>query len=133
MQIEFSFVTSVIVALMLMAVAKGYWHLITIERGSWGYYMVRGVVLTAFTAVVRSGYWDFAQHLFGESWPAVSAALGGQSISVIFNLPMMLASYYFLCSRWVLIPEGERHRWHWWNAWMHPRGLCLRLRANPFK
>lgn len=133
MQIELNVVTSGIVALMLLAVAKGYWHLITIERGSWGFYMVRGVVVTAFTVVLRSGYWDFAQFLFGGHWEAVKSALGGQSISAVFNLLMVLAAYYFLCSRWVLIPEDERHRWRWWNAWLHPNGLRLRMRSKPFK
>ncbi|HDZ81275.1 MAG TPA: hypothetical protein ENH56_08515 [Roseobacter sp.] len=126
-------VTAGVVVVMMLAVARGYWHLIAIERGSWGYYMVRGVLLVAFAAVMRSGYWDFAQFLFGEKWWAVRTALGGQRFSTVFNIPMIFAAYYFLCSRWVLIPEEERHRWHWWNAWMHPRGLCLRLRAKPFK
>ncbi|MEP4950063.1 MAG: hypothetical protein ABJU46_03705 [Paracoccaceae bacterium] len=133
MQIEWNVVTSGLVVLMLLAVAKGYWHLIAIERGSWGYYMVRGVVLMAFIAVLRSGYWDFAQFLFGENWDTVSAALGDQEISVVFNLSMMLAAYYFLCSRWVLIPDDERHRWRWWSAWLHPNGLRLRMRSKPFK
>lgn len=133
MQIEGNVVTSAIVILMMLTVAKGYWHLIAVERGSWGYYLVRAVMFGSFAAILRTGYWDLLPFLLGERWEAVRIMLGGPSISTVFNAPLILSAYYILCSRLVLIPEEDRHRWRWWNAWLHPTGLRLRLRSKPFR
>ena len=132
-KIDVNVASSLLAALFMIMVARAYWHLITVDRGSWAYYMVRGTVCVAITAVARSGYWDIFQFAAGDHWLALRTALGGQAFSTVFNLPMILAGYYFLKGRWVLIPEDERHLWHWWNAWLHPRGMCMRVRTGPPK
>lgn len=130
MQIEINVITSAIVMVMMLACVRGYWHLISVERGTWGFYMVRAVVLGSVTAILRTGYWDMLPFGLGEYWPYVRATMGGQTVSALFNAPLILAAYYVLCSRLMIIPENDRHNWRWWNAWMHPNGVCLRIRLR---
>lgn len=121
MQIEINFVTSMVVTLMMLACVRAYWHLFRVERGTWGFYMVRAMVLGSTTAILRTNYW------------AVTPFFVDDTFAALFNIPLIFAAYYVLCSRLVLIPEDERDRWRWWNAWLHPNGLRLRLRSRPFK
>ena len=54
-----------------------------------------------------------------------SEATRGRLINIVFSSMKMLAFFCALKCREKLIPEGERKRWPWWKAWLHPTKIRL--------
>lgn len=118
--------TAIIAMVGLFLVARGYWPLLRPGLGSpWADNIMKGVIIIAVTLTLRSGYWDVAQWALGPAWPPVRDALGGQTFSTAFNIPLIVGVYYILKSRLYLIPEDEREQWRWWSAWAHPGDRCV--------
>ena len=68
-------------------VAVGFAPLLRIQLTPFAKHMVRGVLLISILLVMRSSYWDGAQYIAGEKWPALRSWLGGQAFSTVFNVP----------------------------------------------
>lgn len=117
---EHNVITAVIAIVMLGMVARGYVPLLSIKMARWAVWVFVGVIILSLSTFFRQGYWDLAQYVTGARWDDVRAALGGQRISSVFNIGVIVACYAFLKARFLLLPEDEREGWHWWNAWHHP-------------
>ena len=57
-----------------------------------------------------------------DIWDSIVVAgrVDQRPLNLLFNLICIAAVYAGLQARLMLIPEAERPRWHWWNAWTHP-------------
>lgn len=121
-----NFTTALIVVVGLMLNLRAFLPLIHRETlGEFGFYMMRGAIAFAVVSILRSGYWDISQYLFGERWLEIRAALGGQQASAVFNVLWFWPIRDFLKARLFLVPEYERDRWRWWTVWAHPGDRCI--------
>ncbi len=119
-----------LVAAGFFLVLRAFFPMFRSHIGPFGRYLMRGAMGVAVVSLARSGYWDFLQYLLGDNWPMVRAYLGGQAASAAFNLAMLFPISDFLKARWYLIPENERHQWHWWASWAHPNTRCILYRGK---
>ena len=97
------------------------------ESATWWFAM--GFAILAGAIIARGLYWDVSLPLmrlwfpeFAEAW---SEATRGRLINIVFSSMKMLAFFCALKCREQLIPEGERKRWPWWKAWLHPTKIRL--------
>lgn len=120
-----NFTTSILAAFGMALVARAFFPLIKGQVSDFAGHMIKGVVIVAIVIFARSLYWDGAQFFLGDQWKAVSAALGGQKFSTVFNLPIFWALYHFMQARLEIIPDDERDEWRWWSAWAHPGDRCV--------
>jgi hypothetical protein len=118
-------VTAIASIFTLGLVCRGFFPVLRYDMEPWVKWVVIGIVIFAMTSALRSSYWDLVQYISGDTWPAVLAATGGQKISSVFNIGLIVSCCALLKARWYLIPEDDRHHWHWWNSWMHPSRLCF--------
>ena len=125
-----NFFTSLLVVAMMAAVFIGFARIWDSAGSPVIRNLSKGVMTVCLTLVARSSYWDVTQRVLGDAWPAVSAALGGQQFSTVFNLGAILAAYFFLRAKWWLIPDEERSEWHWYSAWLYPPRRSLHLKVE---
>ena len=120
-----NFITSMVAFLGFVLVLRAFIPLLWGAISPFAYHLLRALILTAVVALLRTGYWDILQFTLGDDWPAVSGFLGGQRVSTVVNVLILLPVYDCLYARYLAIPEAERGRWHWLTAWAHPGGKCL--------
>lgn len=123
-----NFASAIAVSLAFLLVARAFWPLIAATITPFAYRMMRGALVVSAALILRANYWDVLPYIVGDEWAHLRDALGGQNISSVFNAMMLWAAYDFLNARLFLIPEEDRDRWHWWNAWHHPSSACLARR-----
>lgn len=49
--------------------------------------------------------------------------------NMIFNVINMIAVYVGLRARWMMMPEEDRYKWHWYSAWMYPGVFRMRIKV----
>ncbi|MCA2013996.1 hypothetical protein LCM17_21075 [Cereibacter sphaeroides] len=117
--------SSLVAIVGLALVLRAYWPLTRQPLDGFGRLTINAVIVLTLAKALRSLWWDWARVFLGDHWPAVRDALGGLDVNTFFNLMVAYAAYLFLKARLHAIPEEDRHRWRWWNAWMHPEGSCV--------
>ena len=80
------------------------------------------LVFLALAYALRRLTWDIA-------YPIYAGGANYSPINIVFNLINLVAVYYGLKARHLLIPESERHRWRWYTSWMHPH--IFKFRVEP--
>lgn len=80
------------------------------------------LVLLAVAYAARRFTWDVVV-------PVVYGETFYNPVNIAFNCINMVAVYYGLKARYLLISEEERDGWTWLTSWMHPGILQLRPRA----
>lgn len=80
----------------------------------------RSMALLAASIFGRRLTWDLM-------YPIVSGDVDQRPLNVVFNTIAIVAVYAGLRARLMLIPEGERADWRWWNAWAHPYIFRFRI------
>lgn len=117
---------AVITIIGMICVAWGYRHALR-NRGTATWHFAMSMATLAGSMGLRWLYWDVIWTTLRNRAPdlasALSAAHGGTSINIVFNLMVLAAIYHSLKARWLLLPEKDRARWHWWSAWSHPDGI----------
>tara|TARA_R110000796_G_scaffold68034_9_gene156055 strand:- start:223 stop:615 length:393 start_codon:yes stop_codon:yes gene_type:complete len=121
---EINTITAIMAVVLLCMVARGYAPLLSFGLARWVNWVIGGVIIIISTIAIHLIYWDLVQYFSGTRWPDIRDAFGGQAISAIFNVSTMVACVALLQGRKMLIPIDERHKWHWWNAWLHPSRGC---------
>lgn len=114
---------------MAVMVVRGYWPLVRFGERSWEAHSIRGIAILVCAVILRLAWWDILRML-GPGWIDIARALGGGQVNVVFNLMMAVAFFELLRGRACLIPEVARKGWHWWNAWLYPRGFTGWLRRR---
>lgn len=105
-------ITSVTSIVGVSAMAYGYRASLYSENHTTKWF-ARSITLLAMGYVFRRITWDLAVPLFVGS-------IYYEPADIVFNVINLAAVYFGLQARLELIPEHERHRWHWYSAWMHP-------------
>ncbi|WP_300042540.1 hypothetical protein [uncultured Paracoccus sp.] len=110
----------------MTCLAWGYRHALAV-RGTATWHFTMSMMVLATTFSLRRVYWDvvapIVRHRWPETWAEIFAIHGGTNINILFNLVALMAIYHGLKARWLLLPDDERARWHWWSAWTHPDGI----------
>jgi len=79
--------------------------------------LATAMMLAACAYFLRSAYWDII-------WLFRSGGSGRPGINTFINLIVLLAEYYALRARLLIIPESERHKWSILTAPFYPKS-CL--------
>lgn len=114
---------SLLAAAGLFASAYGWRYSLTREADDAERFFAGAKVLYALAIGSHLVFWAgmWALWVSPEGPPAISpAAL--ISVNILTGGLVLLGAYCSLQARWLLIPEGERENWRWWNGWMHPSG-----------
>lgn len=117
--LSFVLIVSSLIAIIGVAVlAYGYRssfssHDMTTRFFSWS------MALLSISIFVRRATWDIID-------PLVTQTVDHRPLNIVYNAVAIAAVYFGLRARLFLIPQNERHKWHWWNSWQHPSICKLR-------
>lgn len=114
------FFTSLVSIIGVSVLAYGYRASLVSEDRITRYFAA-SMVFLALGYALRRFSWDIVVPLY-------TGGVDYSPVNIIFNVINLIAVYFGLRARWLLIPEPERYAWKWYTAWMHP-GL-FRIRVN---
>lgn len=113
------FTTSLLSMLGVMALAYGYRASMFSDDQATKFF-ARSMALLALVIFARRLAWDIIH-------PVVTGEVDQRPLNIAINLVTLVAVYAGLKARLLLIPDNERARWRWWNAWSHPSLWQLRV------
>ena len=120
-------VLSTLLVLGLVASALGYRHSLRHRERSPEWYFAAAKVLIALAFGARLLFWDVVWNTIREvdrgTAIAMSDAVGGTSINIVFILIGLAGVYCSLRARQLLLREDEQKHWPWIIAWAHPHFL----------
>lgn len=120
-------VLSSLLVVGLVASALSYRHSLRKVEYSAEWFFAMGKVLLAVAFGVRLLFWDVIWNALRETDRAaayaLSEAVGGTSVNIVFILIGFGAVFCSLKARQLLLFEEERKNWPWIIAWAHPSFL----------
>lgn len=128
-------VASTILVLGLIASALGYRHSLRQMEPSPEWYFSAAKVLLAVAFGGRLLFWDVlwatVREFDREAAIALSDAVGGTSVNIVFIVVGFAGVYCSLKARQLLLRIEEQKDWPWVIAWAHPHflGIGPRRRA----
>lgn len=128
-------IASTILVLGLIASALGYRHSLRQMEPTAEWYFSAAKVLIAIAFGGRLLFWDVLwaslREIDRDRAIALSDAVGGTSINIIFIVVGFAGCYCSLKARQLLLREEEQKHWPWIIAWAHPSilGIGPRRRA----
>ena len=117
---------SMLTVLGLTAIAYAWRHSLRQRDGAAEWFFAASKVMLAIGIGLRLITWDAIYGIGKELTPVTRelfTAVGGVSINVMSSGIILIGVYLSLKARQLLIPEGDRDRWPWFVAWLHPRRL----------
>lgn len=122
-------IASTILVLGLIASALGYRHSLRHRERSPEWYFAMGQVLLAAAFGVRLLFWDVIwgvlRQIDRNAAIALSDAVGGTSINIVFIAIGFGAVYCSLKARQMLLRIEEQKNWPWIIAWAHPHFIGI--------
>lgn len=127
-------VLSTLLVLGLLASALGYRHSLKRFEHSPEWFFSAAKVLIALAFGARLLFWDVVWNTIREvdrgTAVAMSDAVGGTSINIVFTLIGLAGVYCSLKARQLLLREEEQKHWPWIIAWAHPSILGIGPRRS---
>ena len=122
-------VASIVLVLGLVASALGYRHSLRQWERSAECYFAAAKVLLAAAFGGRLLFWDviwaFLREIDRNAAIALSDAVGGTSINIIFIAIGLGGVYCSLKARQMLLRVEEQKNWPWIIAWAHPHFIGI--------
>lgn len=122
-------IASIILVLGLVASALGYRHSLRQMERSPEWYFSAAKVLLAVAFGGRLLFWDVmwasVREIDRAKALALSDAVGGTSVNIVFILIGFAGVYCSLKARQLLLRIEEQKDWPWIIAWAHPHFLGI--------
>ncbi|MBM9594297.1 hypothetical protein [Roseitranquillus sediminis] len=131
--IEANQVSAYLVAFMTALVGFGFFRLLLISTGVVRY-LTLGFLLLYLKVFARATYWDVLPNWIGaDTWERWYQASSGRAMNTIFNIVVIVASYYSLKAIHSSIPRAARGNYNLLTSVFYPPGGLSGAVAHAFR
>lgn len=122
---EFHHITALIVSTLGVWVARAYVPNLLASMTPPAKHLAWGFFFLAVGALGRSVYWAFLSVVGGEQMRALSAALGGMNVNILFELAVSGGLVLILRARLLAIPPEDRGQYNLFTCVTYPEPFRL--------